>query len=251
MSFPHSFLLIRLAFTHSCSYTLTKAIAESLLVQEGRGLPACILRPTIVGPAMRQPHVGWVDSLIGPGGLVLAAALGILRVMQGDANAIVDLVPVDHVCNAIIAAAWSVGGGAACASAEGGPLPIPSSSLPIYVVGTSQHNPLQWRWLIEVTRCGLFDPWFGKFDAPQVMPSYFQRHPTPHAKSFIWFRWIKEHWSAQLPRCIRFGHCKYLYRHLQQETQATSTSPSYSPCHHVPPLLPILSFPILTLTFAH
>jgi hypothetical protein len=126
-------------------------------VRESGSLPACILRPSIVGPALRHPHVGWVDTLIGPGGLVLAAALGILRVMQGDANAIVDLVPVDHVCNAIIAAAWSVGVGA-IAAAEGGTHlsstlsshSASSSSLPIYVVGTSQHNPLQWKWLIEV-----------------------------------------------------------------------------------------------------
>jgi hypothetical protein len=120
-------------------------------MQEGRDLPACILRPTIVGPAVKHPHVGWVDTLIGPGGLVLAAALGILRVMQGDASAIVDLVPVDHVCNAIIAAACSVGDGAIAAA--GGRVSLTSSlssTLPIYVVGTSQHNPLQWKWLIEV-----------------------------------------------------------------------------------------------------
>jgi nucleoside-diphosphate-sugar epimerase len=210
-----------------CSYTLTKAIAENLLVQEGRDLPACILRPTIVGPAMRQPHVGWLDSLIGPGGLVLAAALGILRVMQGDANAIVDLVPVDHVCNAIIAAAWSVG--RAYVSRESGLLPSPSQVLPIYVVGTSQHNPLQWRWLIEVMKHVLFEIWFGKRDALQVMPSYFQRHPTPHAKSFIWFRWIKENWSVPKPsRSFWHNHL------LQQETEATSTSPSHPACHHVP-----------------
>jgi nucleoside-diphosphate-sugar epimerase len=147
------------------SYTLTKAIAESLLMQQGKGLPACILRPTIVGPAMRQPHVGWLDSLIGPGGLVLAAALGILRVMQGDANAIVDLVPVDHVCNAIIAAAWSVGRLGAHASAASDPLPLTSTLPPIYVVGTSQHNPLQWRWLIEVMQQYLLWMWFCKPDA--------------------------------------------------------------------------------------
>lgn len=78
---------------------------------------------------------------------MLAAALGILRVMQGDANAIVDLVPVDHVCNAIIAAAWNVAGHAAIGAIDS----LPPSCLPIYVVGTSHHNPLQWRWLIEVT----------------------------------------------------------------------------------------------------
>ena len=121
-------------------------------MQEGRGLPACILRPTIVGPALCHPHVGWVDTLIGPGGLVLAAALGILRVMQGDADAIVDLVPVDHVCNAIIAAAWNVAGAAAGRAATS----LPPSLLPIYVVGTSHHNPLQWRWLIEVARRSLY-----------------------------------------------------------------------------------------------
>jgi fatty acyl-CoA reductase len=130
-------------------------------MREGSDLPACILRPSIVGPAVRHPHVGWVDTLIGPGGLVLAAALGILRVMQGDANAIVDLVPVDHVCNAIIAAAWSAGVDTMAARRAISPPSSSTAALPIYVVGTSQHNPLQWKWLIEVTVrwfvCFVFD----------------------------------------------------------------------------------------------
>lgn len=51
-------------------------------------------------------HCRWLDTLIGPGGLVLATALGLLHVMPGNPNNVVDLIPVDYVINCIIGSAW-------------------------------------------------------------------------------------------------------------------------------------------------
>ena len=57
--------------------------------------------------ALREPMPGWVDSLIGPSGLILAAWLGAVHVYKVDPGAIFDLIPVDYVSNAILVAAWS------------------------------------------------------------------------------------------------------------------------------------------------
>ena len=44
------------------TYTYTKAIAESLIVQECRDLPCTIVRPSIVGASWREPFPGWIDK---------------------------------------------------------------------------------------------------------------------------------------------------------------------------------------------
>ena len=41
--------------------------------------------------------------MFGPAGLFLAAGTGALKVMLGKGNNVTDLIPVDTVCNAIIA----------------------------------------------------------------------------------------------------------------------------------------------------
>lgn len=52
---------------HPNTYTYTKRLAEILVRDEyNKGtLPVCIVRPSIVGPAYREPLPGWVDSLNG------------------------------------------------------------------------------------------------------------------------------------------------------------------------------------------
>lgn len=52
---------------HPNTYTYTKRLAEILVRDEyNKGtLPVCIVRPSIVGPAYKEPLPGWVDSLNG------------------------------------------------------------------------------------------------------------------------------------------------------------------------------------------
>ena len=37
------------------TYTFTKAIAEHVVMEEGAGLPICIVRPSIVGATWKDP----------------------------------------------------------------------------------------------------------------------------------------------------------------------------------------------------
>lgn len=50
------------------TYTLTKAMAEQLIFEEGQELPLVIVRPSIVVAALREPIPGWIDNLNGPTG---------------------------------------------------------------------------------------------------------------------------------------------------------------------------------------
>ncbi|CAG2109377.1 unnamed protein product [Medioppia subpectinata] len=88
------------------TYTYTKAMAETLLVEECGSLPVAIVRPSIVTCSWKEPMPGWVDNLNGPTGLIVAAGKGILRSMQHKSAASADIIPVDTVINLMIAIVW-------------------------------------------------------------------------------------------------------------------------------------------------
>ena len=153
------------------TYCLTKCIGEHVLAAHLRqaALPCVILRPSIVTCALHAPQPGWIDSLLGPSGLVLAVAVGALHVAPGDANLLVDFVPVDIVVNAMIACAWYRGVGAGCGKVRKG------GEATVVHVGTSSRNPVQWRFLWE------------------AMPPYYQRHPIQAGKRRgpVFFQWAR------------------------------------------------------------
>ena len=108
------------------TYTYTKAIAESLIVQEcTEKIPVAIVRPSIVGASWREPFpgrnllvnsfccsyepinlfekkIGWVDNFTGPTALFPATGTGILRSMLGNHDAIADIIPVDIPVNLMV-----------------------------------------------------------------------------------------------------------------------------------------------------
>jgi fatty acyl-CoA reductase len=54
----------------------------------------------------KNPIPGWIDNTSGPTKIQLAASLGMVRSCYLDRKKVADLVPVDMVVNAMIAAAW-------------------------------------------------------------------------------------------------------------------------------------------------
>lgn len=84
------------------TYTYTKRLTEILVRNEYPNLPVCIIRPSVVMPAFLEPLPGWVDSLNGPPGILLAAGKGVLRSMLIDADSYIEGIPVDVCINGII-----------------------------------------------------------------------------------------------------------------------------------------------------
>lgn len=86
------------------AYSFTKALAE-IAVQERRDtLPITILRPSIIEGALAEPLPGWVRGFRMADPIILAYGRGSLPEFPGIPDAIADVVPVDIVVNAILAA---------------------------------------------------------------------------------------------------------------------------------------------------
>jgi fatty acyl-CoA reductase len=85
------------------TYALTKALGERLLRE--RYEQTTIVRPSIVESALSQPRPGWLEGIKVADPLILAYAARGLTHLPGRATNLIDIVPVDHVANACVAAA--------------------------------------------------------------------------------------------------------------------------------------------------
>lgn len=88
---------------HPNTYTLTKCIHEHLLVQRRGDVPLVIARPSVVSAALHHPVPGWIDSAAAIGGVVLYAGIGAMPAFVAHPDCRLDIVPVDHVAERIIA----------------------------------------------------------------------------------------------------------------------------------------------------
>ncbi|RWS14634.1 putative fatty acyl-CoA reductase CG5065-like protein, partial [Dinothrombium tinctorium] len=91
------------------SYHYTKALAENLLIEDGKDLNIAVIRPSIITAAWKEPFPGWIDNYYGPTGYLVVSGKGVLRTMHVHKEKICDMVPVDIVANALIVGAWFVG----------------------------------------------------------------------------------------------------------------------------------------------
>ncbi|KFM82943.1 putative fatty acyl-CoA reductase, partial [Stegodyphus mimosarum] len=90
------------------TYLVTKALAEKIVEEERGDLPTAIVRPCNISPTYKDPFPGWVDSIQGLSGLLLAGAKGVLRTLPTVKGLKINVVPVDLVANTLIASAWHV-----------------------------------------------------------------------------------------------------------------------------------------------
>lgn len=85
------------------TYALSKALGERLLSERAGRLT--IVRPTIIESALATPRRGWLEGIKVADPLILAYAAGGLTHLPGQADNPIDVVPVDLVANACLAAA--------------------------------------------------------------------------------------------------------------------------------------------------
>ncbi|XP_049521765.1 putative fatty acyl-CoA reductase CG5065 [Dermacentor silvarum] len=93
-------------YGHPNTYTLTKSVVESLLLEERGDIPVAIVRPSIVTASIKEPLPGWVDNYNGCTGLLVAIGLGLLQSLLMEKKCVADVIPVDVVANMLICAAW-------------------------------------------------------------------------------------------------------------------------------------------------
>lgn len=122
-------------------YTLTKALGERLVARERGSVPVAIVRPAIVESALAEPIPGWIEAVRVADPLLAAYGRGRTRELPGAADVPLELVPVDYVVNALLAALADLSAGE------------PGDGVRVYQVGSSR-NPITLGELIDHGREG-------------------------------------------------------------------------------------------------
>jgi 1-acyl-sn-glycerol-3-phosphate acyltransferase len=91
---------------HPNTYTLSKCVAEHLLMEEKQAIPLTIVRPSIVSACVAQPFPGWIDSRAAFAGFVALIGMGHLRAVNVDPRSALDIVPCDEVTRRLIDCAF-------------------------------------------------------------------------------------------------------------------------------------------------
>ncbi|CAJ0943306.1 unnamed protein product, partial [Mesorhabditis belari] len=161
------------------TYTLTKALAESFLKEEGHRIPTIIVRPSIIGSCWREPIPGWTDNYNGATGVFAAVATGALTNMRGSSASRADIVPVDIVSNMCIAAAAHR-------------MQTQYSEIPVMHCASGDLNPVYWSFIVS-----LVDRFYVEYPITNMM-----RVPagTFHQSHLMW--WINWKFYHHLPSQI-------------------------------------------------
>ncbi len=161
------------------TYTLTKSLAESMIVRHGAGLPIAIVRPSIVETSTDQPFRGWNE------GINTSAPLSYLlgtyfRQLPTNERKCLDVIPVDMVCRGMTLIAAAI---------------IARRHKPIYQLATSSSNPCDMGRSIELT--GLahrkhyraqqnLEHWMRmQFDTIPVSKSRYEKLSVPAQKAVV------------------------------------------------------------------
>lgn len=119
------------------AYTFTKALGERVAEERFGGHHLSVVRPTIVESAVRAPYPGWIEGFKVADPIIIGLGRGDIPDFPGFPDHTVDLVPVDHVANALVVAAAAP----------------PPAGRPAYVtVGTGARNPLGLHRLYRIVR---------------------------------------------------------------------------------------------------
>ncbi|MBQ41683.1 MAG: hypothetical protein CME15_04415 [Gemmatimonadetes bacterium] len=117
-------------------YTFTKAMAEQMLVKKRKNTALVIVRPSIIESGLQEPAPGWITGLKVMDPLVAAYGKGVMPDFPGRRDLIIDLIPVDIVVNATLAAATQA----------------TSREVSVFQVASSTENPVRLSTLFDNVR---------------------------------------------------------------------------------------------------
>lgn len=146
------------------TYVFTKAMAEMLMASGGDDLPVVIVRPSVIESTYSQPFPGWIEGhrMLDP--ILTHFGKGHLSCLSADPDTLVDVIPVDMVVNATLAAIAKHAG-------------IPD--LQIYHAASSIANPIRFQDIMKITfehfRC---NPYFDKKGKPVRLLKEMTCFPT-------------------------------------------------------------------------
>lgn len=145
------------------AYAFTKALGEVALTRtlDSYGSDASrlsIVRPSIIESALLEPRPGWIRGFRMAEPIILSYARGLLREFPGVPEGIVDVIPVDLVVAAIVAAAGA---------------PERSEAPHIVQVASGSRNPLRYQRLVDRVREWFTEnPLYDEHGQPIVVPDW-------------------------------------------------------------------------------
>ncbi len=125
------------------AYAYTKALGERALLETRGDLRLTILRPSIIESALAEPVPGWIRGFRMAEPVIISYGRGLLKEFPGLPEGVVDVIPVDLVVAAIIAAAARP--------------PADNEPPRVFQVASGDRNPLRYRQLVD-----LVHEWFGE-----------------------------------------------------------------------------------------
>ena len=118
------------------TYTYMKFLAEQMVMELRDELPTAIIRPSIIESSFDEPEPGWLGKFRMSEPLIVGFGKGRLPDFPADPDIILDIIPVDFVVNAMLAAAEAT-------ARRGG--------IEVYHVATGTQNPLYFRGIFDAT----------------------------------------------------------------------------------------------------
>jgi 1-acyl-sn-glycerol-3-phosphate acyltransferase/nucleoside-diphosphate-sugar epimerase len=167
-------------FGYPNTYTITKRLAETLVTKNRGNVKIAVIRPTIVGAALKEPFPGWVDTVSAGGSVYLFVGLGVISMIPGDKRKVSDQIPVDYVINGMIIATADVG-----ASSQ-------KNICRTYHLGTSVPRPGKWAY----TEQGIMKYWRSHRPSKSIAPASFTMILNPYVFNTRFY--MKYTWLAQV-----------------------------------------------------
>ncbi|XP_054811952.1 fatty acyl-CoA reductase 2, chloroplastic-like [Prosopis cineraria] len=121
------------------TYSFTKAMGEMLINSFRDDIPMVILRPSVIESSYTQPFPGWIQGYRVLDPLIINFGKGQLPGFLGDPKAVIDVIPVDMVANATMAAIAKHGAAA-------------TPELSVYHIGSSVANPISFGDVFDYAR---------------------------------------------------------------------------------------------------
>ena len=127
------------------TYTYMKTLGEQMIAKMRGDLPTAIIRQSIMESSLEDPEPGWLGGTLRMADpLIVGFGKGRLPDFPGDPNSILDIIPVDFVINAMLAATVQT---------------YHQRGIEVYHVASGARNPLTFGDIVNITH------------------DYFVRHP--------------------------------------------------------------------------
>jgi long-chain acyl-CoA synthetase len=119
------------------TYTYMKALGEQMIAKMRGDLPTAIIRQSIMESSLEDPEPGWLGGTLRMADpLIVGFGKGRLPDFPGDPNSILDIIPVDFVINAMLAATVQT---------------YHQRGIEVYHVASGARNPLTFGDIVNIT----------------------------------------------------------------------------------------------------